>query len=235
MPGSLTDLVAGIHHGIDADEAMCWVARLTEWDRYQGSTGIAAAADFVAGEAERAGLAGVEILNFPADGRTSWWTFTAPTSWTPRSANLSVPGRTALVDYPAQPYTLAAHSAAAHGEAPLVRAQDDGWPPGAVVLVPSMACLDGRLFARMGHERASGFCVTTGSDRPDGAGRVELPGGSALFGFSVVPGQMEALLRAHRRGERARVDVDVDTTPARMPVVVARTPAGPGAAPTPDA
>lgn len=118
MPGSLTDLVAGIHHGIDADEAMCWVARLTEWDRYQGSRGIAAAADFVAGEAERAGLAGVEILNFPADGRTSWWTFTAPSSWTPRSARLSLPGRTALVDYPTQPYTLAAHSAAARGEAP---------------------------------------------------------------------------------------------------------------------
>lgn len=236
MPGSLTDLVAGIHHGIDADEAMFWVARLTEWDRYQGSRGIAAAADFVAGEAERAGLAGVEILNFPADGRTSWWTFTAPSSWTPRSARLSLPGRTALVDYPAQPYTLAAHSAITHGEATLVHAQDDRWPPGAVVLVPSVAGLDGKLFARMRVERASGFCVRTGSDRPDGAGRVELPGGSALFGFSVVPGQMDALLRAYHRGERARVDVDVDTAPARMPVVVARTPAGSGAAPSsPDA
>ncbi|MFI0960867.1 M28 family peptidase [Streptomyces sp. NPDC021080] len=230
MPGSLTDLVAGIHHGIDADEAMRQVARLTEWDRHQGSAGIAAAADFVAGEAERAGLAGVEVLTFPADGRTRWWTFTAPASWTPRSAHLSVPGRTALVDYPAQPYTLAAHSAAAHREAPLVRAQDDGWPPGAVVLVPSAAGLDGKLFARMREERASGFCVTTGSDRHDGAGRVELPPGSTLFGFSVVPGQMDALHRAHRRGERARVVVEVDTAPARMPVVVARAPTGSAAA-----
>ncbi|MGW1065160.1 DUF4910 domain-containing protein [Streptomyces aureus] len=237
MPGSLTDLVAGIHHGIDADEAMRWVARLTEWDRYQGSAGIAGAADFVAGEAERAGLTGVEVLSFPADGRTAWWTFTAPFSWTPHSARLSVPGRAALVDYPAQPYALAAHSAAAHGEAPLVRAQDDGWPPGAVVLVPSAAGLDGKLFARMREERASGFCVTTGSGRRDGAGRVELPGDSGLFGFSVVPGQMDALLRAHRRGERARVTVEVDTAPARMPVVVARTPSGPVAPPpnSPDA
>ncbi|MFF3415870.1 DUF4910 domain-containing protein [Streptomyces sp. NPDC002698] len=224
MPGSLADLVAGIHHGIDADEAMRWVARLTEWDRYQGSAGIAAAADFVAGEAERAGLAGVEVLSFPADGRTTWWTFTAPSSWTPRAAHLSVPGRPALVDYPAQPYTLAAHSTAAHTEAPLVRAQDDGWPPGAVVLVSSAARLDAKLHARIRHERAIGFCVSTGPDRQEGAGRLELPGGSALFGFSVVPGQMDVLHRAHSRGERARVVVDVDTTPARMPVVVARTP-----------
>ncbi|MET7981770.1 DUF4910 domain-containing protein [Streptomyces sp. NPDC005281] len=231
MPGSLTGLVAGIQHDIDADEAMRWVARLTEWDRYQGSAGIAAAADFVAGEAERAGLAGVEILNFPADGRTSWWTFTAPASWTPRFAHLSVPGRTALVDYPAQPYTLAAHSAAANGEAPLVRARDDGWPPGAVVLVPSAAGLDGKLFDRMREERASGFCVTTGSERNDGAAaRVELPSHSSLFAFSVVSGQMDALHRAHRRGERVRVVVDVDTAPARMPVVVARTPGGPAIA-----
>ncbi|MEU4170767.1 DUF4910 domain-containing protein [Streptomyces sp. NPDC026665] len=232
MSGSLAALVAGIHDGIDADEAMCWVARLTEWDRYQGSAGIAAAADFVAGEAERAGLTGVEVLNFPADGRTAWWTFTAPSSWTPHTAHLSVPGRPGLVDYPAQPYALAAHSAAAHTEAPLVRAQDDGWPPGAVVLVPSAARLDAKLQARMRHERASGFCVTTGSGRQGGAGRVELPGDSTLFGFSVLPDQMDVLLRARSRGERARVAVDVDTTPARMPVVVARTP-GRGAAPSP--
>ncbi|MFE2298707.1 DUF4910 domain-containing protein [Streptomyces sp. NPDC059445] len=225
MPGSLADLVAGVHHEIDADEAMCWVARLTEWDRYQGSAGIAAAADFVAGEAERAGLAGVEVLNFPADGRTTWWTFTAPSSWTPRAAHLSVPGRPALIDYPAQPYALAAHSAAAYTESPLVRAGDDGWPPGAVVLVPSAARLDARLHARMRRERAIGFCITTDPSRQEGAGRVELPGGSALFGFSVVPGQMDVLHGAHGRGERARVVVDVDTSPARMPVVVARTPA----------
>ncbi|WP_406475558.1 DUF4910 domain-containing protein [Streptomyces sp. NBC_01615] len=225
-PSGLGGLVGGIQQAIDADEAMRWVARLVEWDRYQGSAGIAEAADFVAGEAERVGLADVEVLSFPADGTTAWWTYTAPSSWTPRAAHLSLNGRPLLVSYPEQPYALAANSAATDGEVPLALPQEPGWPPGALVLVGSAAGLGPGLFARMRAEKASGFCVTTHPDRPGQAGRVELPGDSALFGFSVFPAQLDELLRAHRRGERVRVVVDVDTGPRRMPVVVARTPSG---------
>ncbi|MFD5074799.1 DUF4910 domain-containing protein [Streptomyces sp. NPDC058371] len=227
----LTGLVGGIHQDIDAREAMRQVARLVEFDRYQGSSGIAAAADFVADEAERAGLADVEVLSFPADGRTAWWTFTAPAAWTPRGAHLSVVGGPPLVTYPAQPYALAANSAATDGRAPLAVAQDPKWPPGAVVLVPSAADLDGELFARMRAEGASGFCVTTHPDRHDQVGRLELPATSGLFGFSVLPDQLDELRNAERRGERVRVVVDIDTTPGRMPVVVARTPSGSRSAP----
>ncbi|WP_328744031.1 DUF4910 domain-containing protein [Streptomyces sp. NBC_00285] len=223
-PSGLSGLVGGIHQRIDADEAMGWVARLAEWDRYQGSAGIAEAADFVAGEAERVGLADVKVLSFPADGRTAWWTYTAPSSWTPRAAHLSLNGRPPLVSYPAQPYAIAANSVAVDGEVPLALPRDSGWPPGALVLVGSAADLGPGLFARMRAEKARGFCVTTDPDRPGQAGRVELPGDSSLFGFSVFPAQLEELLRAHRRGERARVVVDVDTGPRQMPVVVARTP-----------
>ncbi|MFJ5845538.1 DUF4910 domain-containing protein [Streptomyces sp. NPDC092903] len=225
-PSGLSGLVGGVFQGIDADEAMGWVARLAEWDRYQGSAGIARAADFVAGEAERVGLTDVEVLNLPADGRATWWTYTAPHSWTPRAAHLSLNGRPPLVRYPAQPSSLAAGSAAVDGEAPLAVPGEPGWPPGALVLVPSAADLGPGLFGRMEAEKAAGFCVMTRPDLDDEAGRVELPGETALFGFSVTPGQLDELLRAHRRGERARVVVDVDDRPRRMPVVVARTPSG---------
>jgi hypothetical protein len=226
-PGGLSGLVGGIHQEIDADEAMGWVARLAELDRYQGSAGIGKAADFVAHEAERVGLTDVEVLSLPADGKTTWWTYTAPSSWTPRAAHLSLDGLAPMVSYPAQPYALAANSAAAEGELPLAIPRDSRWSPGALVLVGSAAGLRPGLFARMRAEKASGFCVTARPDRTEQAGRVELPGGSSLFGFSVFPDQLDELLRAHRRGERARVVVDVDTAPRRMPVVVARTPSYP--------
>ncbi|WP_053847852.1 DUF4910 domain-containing protein [Streptomyces sp. NRRL B-24085] len=225
-PGGLSGLVGGIHHEIDAVEAMGWVARLAGWDRYQGSAGIAEAAEFVAGEAERVGLADIEVLSLPADGRTAWWTYTAPSSWTPRAAHLSLNGAPPLVSYPAQPYALAANSAAAEGEVPLAVPQDSRWPPGALVLVGPAAGLGADLFTRMQAEKARGFCVTVHADGIEQSGRVELPGGSCLFGFSVLPAQLDELLRAHRRGIRARVLVDVDTGPRRMPVVVARTPSG---------
>ncbi|QMU77874.1 DUF4910 domain-containing protein [Streptacidiphilus sp. PB12-B1b] len=229
--GGLADLgalVGRVHREIDAEEAMRRVARLVAWDRYQGSAGIAAAADYVAGEAERVGLTGVEVLSFPADGRTAWWTFTSPAPWTPRAARLWVAGRPPLVRYPEQPYALAAGSAAADGEAPLALPQEPGWKPGAVVLLGSAAELGPELFARMRQERAAGFCVVTHPDRDDQVGRVELPPGTGLFGFSVRPGQLAGLRAAHRRGEPVRVLVELDPGPGRMPVVVARTPSGDG-------
>ncbi|WP_327350802.1 DUF4910 domain-containing protein [Streptomyces sp. NBC_01304] len=227
MTDDLAGLVRHVHDGIDPDEAMRRVARLVEWDRHQGSAGIAAAADFVAGEAERVGLADVEVLSLPADGRTAWWTFTAPSPWTARAAHLSVGAGPRLVDYAAQPYALAVNSTATDAELSLAHLQDDAWPPGAVVLVPSAGDLDGRLLARLRDRRAGGFCVTARPDLPDHSGRLELPADSGLFAFSVLPAQLDELHRTYRLGGRVRVVVDVDTTPARMPVVVARTPTRP--------
>lgn len=227
MTADLTDLVAAVHRDLDIDLAMNQLRRLTTWDRYQGSAGLSEAAGFVAGEAERAGLADVEILEFPADGHTSWWTFTAPASWTPRSARLAIAGSggPALVDYPAHPYTLAANSAAtAPVEAPLTPAGRAHWPPGSVVLLDPGAMPDPPLFARMRRERALGFCVCTHPDRPDQAGRLELAPGSGLFAFSL-PAHAHAALTGARR---VLVHVELDPVPRPMPVVTARTPTGDG-------
>ena len=227
MTADLTDLVAAVHRDLDIDLAMKQLAQLTGWDRYQGSAGLAEAADFVAAEAERSGLTGVEVMTFPADGHTTWWTFTAPTSWTPRSARLSLadPAGPPLVDYPGQPYTLAAGSAATEPvEAPLTPADQPHWPPGSVILLAPGALPDQPLLARMRRDGAIGFCVCTHPDRPNQAGRLELAPDSGLFAFSV-PAHAYAALTG---GRRVLVHVELDPTPRRMPVVTARTPTGDG-------
>lgn len=230
----LTELVAELHHELDIDDAMRVLAELTRFDRYQGSAGIAAAAEFVADEAAKAGLTDVEVLRFPADGETRWWTFTAPVSWTPRSASLSIVGERTLVTYPTDPYSLAANSVptSAPGNSaqprvlPLAEASDRAWPHGALILVESISSLGADLFARLRDERAAGFAVTTHPDRPGHVGRVELPPDSALFAFSLTPERFAGLRDAARAGRRAAVSVDVDTSPAFMPVVTARTAQG---------
>ena len=230
----LREMVAELYHELDVDDAMRVLAQLTMLDRYQGSAGIAAAAELVAAEAERAGLAEVEILRFPADGETTWWTFTAPASWTPRSASLSIVGEPALVTYPTDPYSLAANSAPASVTGavaeprvvPIAEATEPSWPRGALVLVESVSSLGPDLFARLRDERAAGFAVVTHPDRPGHVGRVELPPDSGLFAFSVDPERYAGLRHAARAGLRAAAFVDVDTSPAFMPVVTARTPHG---------
>jgi Peptidase family M28 len=225
---------AALHAEFDVDHAMRVLTRLTEFDRYQGSAGIAAAAQFVAEEAERAGLVDVEVLRLPADGQTAWWTFTAPTSWTPLAAELAVesePGgeHAPVTRYPQQPYALAANSASTGGTprvVPLVSAVDSCWPSEALVLVESAGQLGPDLFARARIEGAAGLAVVTHPDRREQVGRIELSAHSGLFAFSVTPDQMECLRQAARSGRHAVVTVTTDTEPAFMPVVTARTASG---------
>lgn len=226
--------VADLYGQIDAAAAMEHVRRLTAFDRYQGSAGIAGAAAYVADEARRAGLVDVEVWQLPADGRTAWWTFTAPAPWTPRSAALTLPAtaaapETTLTSYPDRPYSLAAGSASTKPGAPPLQLADAAhprWPPGALILVPDPALLGPDLYARLRRERAAGIAVLTLPGRPGRVGRLELPAGAALFGFSLDTRQFAALRAAARAGIRARARVEADTTEAAMPVVVARTPTG---------
>lgn len=225
----LAETVAGLYQGLDIDEAMRVLAELAGFDRYQGSAGIAAAAELVAEEARRAGLAEVEVLRLPADGRTRWWTFAAPASWTPRSASLSIADGPPLVSYPEHPYSLAANCAGTTAQPrtlPIVGAAEPTWQRGALVLVESISSLGPELFARLRDAAAAGFAVVTHPDRPGHVGRVELAPDSGLIGFSVDPERFAGLRDAAAAGRRAVVAVDVDTSPQYMPVVTARTASG---------
>ncbi|MGV9324675.1 DUF4910 domain-containing protein [Streptosporangium sandarakinum] len=121
-PGAAGDVggTTGLTHArFDVGAAERDVAELCRFDRYQASDGIMAAAAYVAERAERAGLSDVRLLEFPADGGRHWWTFRAPSSWTPVHAELA-----GVAAYPDRPFTLAAYSAPTGPdgvEAPVVR------------------------------------------------------------------------------------------------------------------
>ncbi|MFV2010761.1 MULTISPECIES: DUF4910 domain-containing protein [unclassified Micromonospora] len=224
----LSQLVAAVHDGIEVDAAMVDVAEVARHDRYQASAGIHAAAGYVAQRAADAGLRDVTVHTFPADGARRWWTYQAPMSWTPVRASLRHGGET-LIDYPAQPYTLAAYSAPTRAggvAAPLLRwsAMCAGTDPtGALVLlddvrVPFPECA--RRAAAGGAVAVAADPLSTRTDRfADQVGRLELLPGAALAGFSLTAAQLARLSAAADRGEAVTVEVAVAGSTATMPVV----------------
>src|SRR5215468_869910 len=106
----LSELVTAVHDTFDRPAAMADVAALYTYDRYPGSTGIDAAASYIAQRAVDAGLRGVEVMRFPASA-AGRWTLQGPAAWTPRRASVHVNGIPVAI-YPEQRYTLAVNSAA---------------------------------------------------------------------------------------------------------------------------
>ena len=214
------------------DAMFRYIRGLVDLDRYQASEGILQAAEAVAGWSEEAGLSDVTIEQYPADGKPRWWTFDAPSSWTPTRATLSLDrpaGRQqALADQNRDPFSLATYSAATpSGGAAyrLARWGEEGDLNGRVVVLgrdsgPSV----GEAISFVMNAGAAGF-VTDKPAKPDSdgrpqAGRIELSPRSPLFAFSVTPRIVEELERAERRGDRAWIDIAISDG-AAMPVVSA--------------
>jgi hypothetical protein len=228
----LWEVVAAVYDAFDSGLALKDVREICAHDRYQASAGIARAAEYVAGQAVAAGLSDVEVLTFPADGARSWWTFRAPTSWTPVRARLEV-GDVA-VRYPEQPYTLAAYSAPiSPGGSPLPvmrmsAVRRGAGPRGALVVVDDGTAL-GAVTGPLAVAGAVAVAVDPLGRSPgrgrDQVGRIELPAGCGLAAFSVTGWQLERLAAAADAGACARVEVRLDPAVAAMPVVTARLPA----------
>lgn len=233
-------LDAKIQRALDAvvlDGAMACLHDLVELDRYQASSGIAAAARRVVLAAEDAGLIDIAIHTYPADGQHRFWSFVAPRAWTPIRARLSVAGGAAgaalHLDHAEQPFLLATYSAPTppHGlHAPLLPVAEIAVvsPAGAVVLIDAEAWRDPALLPALRARGALGFI----SDGPccvddDGraySGRIELASTSDWFGFSVTHAQFEALCASAAQGAHAHVEIAIDRE-ATMPVVTALLPA----------
>ncbi len=228
----LREVVAAVYDTFDSGLALKDVHEICTHDRYQASAGIARAAEYVAGQAVAAGLSDVEVLTFPADGARRWWTFRAPTSWTPVRARLEAGGDVA-VRYPEQPYTLAAYSApiGPGGRAVAVVRMSavrlGAEPRGALVVVD-----DGTALGAVAGPLAVAGAVAVAIDplgRSPGrgrgqVGRIELPAGCGLAAFSVTAWQLERLAAGADAGASARVEVTLDPGAAAMPVVTARLP-----------
>jgi hypothetical protein len=205
------DLVGGLLDAVDLDAVLDALAQVSAFDRYQASAGIERAADVVAALAKDAGLVDVDVQRYRADGTAQWWTFEAPTSWTPTTARFVVDGLT--VDHGEQPFALATHSAAVTAEAaPLVSAADD--VRGAVVLLDTGRFETAGVFHELQRAGALGFVTDAPARRAGYRARIELPAGTGLFGFSLMPAEFETARRSRHADVRIRLGAE-----ARMPVV----------------
>jgi len=236
----IRDVVEAFHEAFPVDRSMGHLSRLAGLDRYQASRGIEEAADYVAEAAERAGLEGVRVRRYPADGERRWWTFRAPASWTPLEASLEILGGDGdrglpVASYPPTPYSVAAYSAPTPEGglvAPLKElpagASGRGMRGAIAVIPPSSREPLPKAIGRAARAGAGGFVAdplsgAVARPEPGAVGRLELRPGSALFGFSVDARAMGEVLGAARAGASARAVVGVDRS-ASMPLVEGHLP-----------
>jgi Domain of unknown function (DUF4910) len=203
---SLRAAVERVGAAFDAERALERVRALAALDRYQVSEGIERAADYVAAEAERAGLEEVSVASYPPG--STWWTYEAPPAWTPRLARLVVDGE-ALATYPETACSLATFSRPTPPRTVRLATVGEGSLDGALAVVPLGASLSG-----LEESGALGFVACASSVA---VGRIELPPETRLVGFSV---DRDALARA-LGGEEAFVHVEVAAS-GSMPLVTGR-------------
>jgi hypothetical protein len=68
--------------------AKSYVAQICRFHRIQGSTMFHEAAEYVKNELQKLGLQDARIEQFPADGKTRYWTHVSPVGWEVKSAEL---------------------------------------------------------------------------------------------------------------------------------------------------
>ena len=115
--------VAVLAREVDGDRAMETLQGIVRHHRERGSRGYHASAEWIAGRARAAGLEGVEILQFPADGKVFYGTQRSRPAWDVVRAELTeMEGgrRTPVASYAAASMALAQDSESADVTAPLL-------------------------------------------------------------------------------------------------------------------
>lgn len=225
-----SEIVAHFLRTVAVDDVMSHLAHVAAFDRYQASSGIASAAEFVANTAHAIGLEDVKVERYPADGAVHWWSFRAPMSWTPIVARLeiSVADIPVLdIDHSVQPFSIATYSAATPTDGVVARVVDIRPPFRHQNLVGALAIVGTEIVRPEVVDQliawgVIGFLTDAPSrgvaPEPEYAGRIELPQGSPIFAFSATPSQIATARAAAARGAIARVRIEVDRSEG-MPVV----------------
>ncbi len=73
---------------LSGNVAKSYVAQVSRFHRIQGSTMFHDSAEYVKNELLKLGLKDAAIEQFPADGKSKYWTYTSPVGWTVKSAEL---------------------------------------------------------------------------------------------------------------------------------------------------
>jgi aminopeptidase YwaD len=115
--------VAALANELSGETAMRNLEGIALYHRQRGSQGFHSAAELVADRARAYGLSEVQILKFPADGRTFYGTQLSRQAWDAEQGDLTEVGNGAertLASYEAQPVALAEDSESADVTAELV-------------------------------------------------------------------------------------------------------------------
>jgi hypothetical protein len=77
-----------VNEELSGSIAKSFVEQITRFHRIQASTMFHEAAEYVRNELSELGLKDAAIEQFPADGKSKYWTYTSPMGWTVESAEL---------------------------------------------------------------------------------------------------------------------------------------------------
>ena len=111
--GNMKGLIAVVKGELSGSKAKSFVVGLTSFHRIQGSPMMMEAAEHVADSLRSMGVDEVEIEQFPADGQTRFWTYTAVMGgWSVRSAELRLvePEQKLLASFSDIPQSLHTYS-----------------------------------------------------------------------------------------------------------------------------
>ncbi|MHB9032004.1 MAG: zinc-binding metallopeptidase family protein, partial [Anaerolineae bacterium] len=104
-------LRTAISQEFDVQHLEALTRQINAFEKRGTYSGYARSAAFCADELRRLGLEGVELINLPADGETTFMDFTIPQAWEAEAAELAVvepaDAAQALIDYAAMPLNLA--------------------------------------------------------------------------------------------------------------------------------
>lgn len=97
---------------LSGENAKAYMQQISQYHRIQASTMFHEAAEYVRETLIKIGTKNVRIEQFPADGETKYWTYTAPLGWKAESAELWLvkPEEKLLARYQDTPTCLHAHS-----------------------------------------------------------------------------------------------------------------------------
>ena len=221
-------LPAGQGEAIGADlsgsAALRTVRTLSQHHRMRGSDGYRAAAEAISGRLREAGLAEVEIIALPADGRIFYGTQRSRPGWNARFAELWE-GRERIASWADQPISLAQDSVAGRAEADLVdigagTAESDYQGRevrGRLVLTSSQPGAVQEL--AVGRHGAAGVISWAQNQRTawwgeDESlvrwGHLDTFAAHPTFAFMVSPARARAWQERLRRGEAVRLRAEVD-------------------------
>jgi hypothetical protein len=97
---------------ISGSSAKSFVAQISQFHRIQGSTMFHEAAEHVRDQLQKLGFKDARIEQYPADGKTKYWTHRSPIGWEVKSAELRMiePEEKQLANYEDTPQSLHAFS-----------------------------------------------------------------------------------------------------------------------------